>query len=32
MGVGSDKLTNGLGQSSHNAIGDGGTGTQMVET
>jgi uncharacterized protein (DUF362 family) len=32
MGVGSDKLTNGLGHSSHNAIGNGGMGTEMVET
>jgi hypothetical protein len=32
MGVGSDKLTNELGHSSHNTIGNGGMGTEMVRT
>jgi hypothetical protein len=32
MGVGSDKLTNELGHSSHDAIGNGGMGTEMIGT
>jgi hypothetical protein len=32
MGVGSDRLTNELGHSSHDAVGNGGMGTEMIGT